>query len=480
MMRPWPRTLTGQLVVAMLAVALVAQVANFYLLVGEQRLANRSQQYGEAIERTARILARLDVETITQTPLRVSRGPAGSGIFIVSANNRASVFSSAIRMRDIEEKLAERLLAAQLAFEAVEIRRVPFEGINRREASQAFERATGQELFHPRRPPDPQGPRRPGMEEMIISVQISPTLWLNGMLPHYPADTITLRAAIGTVLMLVLSGGAIWLLSRRITRPMRDLADAADRLGRGQSSAPLDEAGPADTRRAAEAFNQMQTRLTRLLDTQQTMLRAIGHDLRTPLTALRIRAEDLPAEHGREKIISTLDEMKQMTEEILGWAKDASAVEAVASVDMAAMVESIVDDYADQRQAVTFHDHGQVVGECRRVALRRATRNLIDNALKYGESASVTVLAVGDDVEIRIADKGPGIPAGQLDAVKQPFVRLEGSRSRETGGTGLGLSIVNTVIEAHGGELRLKNMSTGGLEATLVVPQPRDTASSTD
>ena len=327
------------------------------------------------------------------------------------------------------------------------------------------------DVIRPARPPDRNGPPPPGLEEVILSAELEPGIWLNAQKTYYSAIAVSYRIAFFTGGIALLSSLIVWLFARRIARPLKHLAISADRLGRGRTSDKVVEQGPEDVRTAAAAFNQMQDRLTRLLETQRTMLRAVGHDLRTPLTSLRIRADSIPEEHGRDQIISTLDDMKEMTEEILRWARESSGLEAVSSVDIGTLLESLVDDYADLGEPVAYSGaDALVISEVRRVALRRAVQNLIDNALKYGHSAKVSLSSQDAQVIIRVEDEGPGIPADKLEDIPKPFVRLEGSRSKDTGGLGLGLAIVQSVVLAHGGELIFKNLDTRGLSASIVLP----------
>ena len=321
-------------------------------------------------------------------------------------------------------------------------------------------------------PPDAQD-GTPGFEELVVSVQLEPDVWINAAMPHYAAETITTRAAMVTGGLLVVSVIVVLLLTQRIARPLNELATAADSLGRGGSAVVIPEYGPADVKSAAKAFNQMQDRISRLLKTQRQVMRAVGHDLRTPLTVMRIRAESLPPSKDSDRIIATLDEMSVMIEEILSWAKDAAGTEVLAAVDLNAMIASMADDYEDSGKAITFEEADPVIVECRRVSLKRAIQNLVDNALKYAGDATVSLSASDGHVSIHVDDHGPGIPAENLEDVLRPFTRLEDSRSRDTGGLGLGLSIVQSAIEAHGGTLDLSNRDEGGLRATLTLPTAR-------
>ena len=259
---------------------------------------------------------------------------------------------------------------------------------------------------------------------------------------------------------------------RRATAPLRVLSDAAERLGRNVGSPPLPLAGTIETQRASLAFNEMQARLARLIENRTLMLAAISHDLRTELTLLRLRAETVEPAEDRERILATVDEMEGMLTATLSFARESAADEPLKRIDIGALVTSIVDDFGDAGRPVTMTIVAEeAVADVKPIALRRALANLIDNAIKYGAAARVAVEADTARIGIRIDDDGPGIPEDQLARVLQPFVRLETSRSRETGGMGLGLAIAASVADAQGGRLRLVNRPEGGLRATLELPR---------
>ena len=259
---------------------------------------------------------------------------------------------------------------------------------------------------------------------------------------------------------------------RRMTAPLAGLASAADRLGRDVDAPPLPETGSVEMRRASHAFNTMQTRLRRLVDNRTQMLAAISHDMRTQLMLLRLRAETVEGTDERDKLLTTIGEMEGMLAATLSFARDEAANETRRRSDLGALLASIVDDMAEAGLPVTLVQSAEaVIVECKPQALRRAIINLIDNAINYGGSARAALAATSETVEIRIDDTGPGIPEDELTRVVQPFYRLEGSRSRDTGGMGLGLAIAASIVEAHGGELRLANREAGGLRASVVLPR---------
>jgi signal transduction histidine kinase len=204
------------------------------------------------------------------------------------------------------------------------------------------------------------------------------------------------------------------------------------------------------------------------------MLSAIGHDLRTPLASLRIRAETIEPETDRERFIETIDEMTAMVEEILGLARLGHSNEPRQLVDLSALADSVVEEFRGLGKDATFVEAPRTPIEMQVGPVRRLTRNLIDNAVKYGQKAQVSILETASSIGLCVEDEGPGIPPERLTEVLQPFTRLEQSRSRRTGGTGLGLSIADAVARSQGAELILQNRTTGGLRA--VVQWPRNAA----
>lgn len=304
-----------------------------------------------------------------------------------------------------------------------------------------------------------------------VVVEISQKRWLNGVFakPYY-GQIWQAQSMLSITLTVTLLSAIVILIARRIARPMRKLSSAAEALGRGEEVEHLPEEGPEDIRRMAAAFNVMQDRLRRFLSDRTAMLAAIGHDLRTPITSLRLRAEFIKDEDERDKFLATLDEMQSITEVTLSFARQQATGEPTRMVDVTALTESICEDLADLGRDVHFTDTDRTPYRCRPSALRRAIRNLIENAVRYGERARVSVAHQSEELCIIVEDDGPGIPEAEIERAFKPFVRLETSRSRETGGTGLGLSIARTIARSHGGDVVLTNCRTGGLTATVHLP----------
>jgi signal transduction histidine kinase len=276
---------------------------------------------------------------------------------------------------------------------------------------------------------------------------------------------LTLLVLLGTVVVLSL------IAVRWVTGPLSTLAGAAEKLGEDINRPPLPEAGPLEARRAARAFNTMQQRLSRFISDRTRVLAAMSHDLKTPITRLRLRTELLEDETLRAKFSKDLGEMESMVAQTLDFMRDASASEPVQRVDLMALLESMQTDYQDMGNTVEVEGRLDAPFGGRPLALRRCLTNLVDNAIRYGKRALVKAEEAPDRITIRVLDEGPGIPAHELEHAFEPFFRGESSRSRETGGTGLGLGIARNIARAHGGELSLKNRPAGGLEAILTLPR---------
>ncbi len=304
-----------------------------------------------------------------------------------------------------------------------------------------------------------------------LTVELQGGRWLNAAFAKAAYGSIWTQSTVSLAITAVVLTLIAVLVAHRVSRPMRRLAFAAEAFGRGEEIKPLPEEGPTDIRRTAEAFNRMQERLRRFVSDRTSMLAAIGHDLRTPITTLRLRAEFVTDMDMREKILATLDEMQAMTEATLAFAREEATGEPTRVVDLAALAESVCNDLADLGWDVTFAESGKVPYRCRPAAIRRALRNLIENAVRYGGGARVGLALAKDSFEISIEDDGPGIPEEEFERVFVPFFRLEGSRSRTTGGVGLGLSIARTIARGHGGDIELTNLRSGGLRAVIRLPQ---------
>ena len=310
------------------------------------------------------------------------------------------------------------------------------------------------------------------MSMRVFDVQLRDGQWIRisvnpeAETPALPGDLI---AQLLLTLLIVIA--VVMLAVRQATKPLQQLAQAADKLGRDLDTAPLAEGGPAETRQAAQAFNRMQARIKHLIDERARALAAVSHDLRTPLTRLRLRAELVDNEQLREQMAADLDSMAAMLDATLDYLRGLQDSEAARPIDINALLQSLTDDAEVLGKSICVKGVAQAPFTGRLSALRRALQNLIDNAIKYGHSAQMRVEDDATSLRIVVEDTGPGVTATELERVTEPYYRPDTSRNHETGGVGLGLSIVKDIALIHGGELLLSNRPQGGLCATLVLPR---------
>ena len=306
----------------------------------------------------------------------------------------------------------------------------------------------------------------------IVLLRLSDQTWLKFTAERVGSRQSRLPAVL--LSLLVFAGGmsllAIW-VSRRVTAPLGRFAAAASRIGTDVNAPPLTENGPSEIKTAAQSFNRMQERIRRFVEDRTLMLAAISHDLRTVLTRLRLRVEYIDNEEQKSKALADIDDMQTMLNATLSFAREDAAVEETTLVDLSGLVQTICDEKADTGAAVQFGDHPRLVVACRPVAVRRALENLIDNAVTYGQEAVVSLSETDEGVAIDIADRGPGIPTTEHEAVFAPFYRRERSRSRQTGGTGLGLTVARTIARRHGGDVTLLDRPDGGLIVRFMLPR---------
>ena len=326
----------------------------------------------------------------------------------------------------------------------------------------------------------------PNARRLVLSIALAQGEWLNATLRAPPRRSrVSGPAAILTVLGLSLAAVLTVALFyvRRLVRPLRALAAAARAAGRGDRTARVPEEGARELREAAGAFNDMQGRIARFDAERTRTLAAVGHDLRTPITSLRIRAEMLD-DNAREPIIRTLDEMRVMADGLVTFARGEGDGEASERIDLEPFLARLSNERGvafvagtpgseGKRTKAARRDEAQADGAitvvARPVALRRAIGNLIDNALRYAGSARVFLARNSSSAVITVEDEGPGIPPEHIEAMMDPFARGEASRSAETGGAGLGLAIARAILRSHGGTLELTNRAEGGLRASVTL-----------
>lgn len=524
-----PRTVRGWFVLIVLGALIVSQLASVALLASQQTFLRSALHEAEAFRRTAGIvsLAKDADEKTRQTIEETASGPSflvrfGSAPLVAEEQRNARLSRALARSTDTDAddvRVAWEDAFQTFRFEQFEERVdgrhtiiitgngptvVPIETVER------MRRLKMSKHPHvmPPEPPEPVppvppippvvavAPAAPGTggpdwvfattppaaaarenapDRLDISVAMGPALWLNvSALPPAVPSMMWPMILTGVLAVVLVAFAAVW-AAGRVARPIAGLTAAAERLGRGDALFLAPEEGPQDVRAAASAFNTMAARLRRLIEDQRALLSAVGHDLRTPIASLRIRTELIKDPELQGRMLSSLSEMERLTEAALAAARGGESGEPTRPVDLPSLIEAVCDDLADTGSPVTFATLPAARVEGRASELRRALRNLIENGVRYGERARVS-MATGDGfVEISVDDDGPGIPDDKLNHVTKPFVRLEESRSVETGGHGLGLTIARAIVERHGGDLMLRNRSEGGLRATLKLPLAKPT-----
>ena len=318
------------------------------------------------------------------------------------------------------------------------------------------------------------GPRE---GRLVIGMRLPDGAWLT--VPNFAPAPRPWHSQTFLIAFLLMTAAAalltVWAV-RRLTAPVRTLAAAAEALGR-DVNAPmlLPEDGPSELATAARAFNTMSARIRRFVQDRTEMLTAIGHDLRTPITRLKLRAEFMDDEEQRRKMLADLEEMEAMIAATLAFGRDATPTEPVSPLDLPELLRTVLDEAGDARPETNaklgYEGPAKLTVRARPLALKRAFANLVANALCYGGSARVRLLPPERAfLTVEVEDDGPGIPPQELDRVFEPFHRLEGSRNRETGGVGLGLPIARNILRAHGGDVTLANRPMGGARATVLLP----------
>ncbi len=443
---PWPRSLSGQIALLIALALFVAQAVNFALLYQGHAQLMQQTVVGPAVTRYVDAAERLN----RGQPLEDNRPGR------IELVPESPVFPKAPHSPPIENAIRAGLRDAGMGDLRIETE------------------------IRPVRPDDPGLERfgRPRAERlrrsgavMIVAMELPGRGWLvvHAPWPHSDGWLFLQLAGQTLILYVVLLLPMLW-ATQRISRPLRELAEAARRFRPGHNSADVRESGPPDVRAVIAAHNALQQRVTAMLDEKDRMLGAIGHDLRTPLAALRVRIESVEDEADRARMADTIEEMNRTLDDILSLARLGRPSEAETDVDLAALVDAVAEDFVDLGQPVSFLPTERLTLKLRPSLMRRAVRNLIENAVKYGGQAEVRVERSAHAAIVVVADNGPGIPADRLDAVFDPFTRLESSRNRDTGGIGLGLALARAIAREAGGDITLANRPGGGLDARLTLP----------
>ncbi|AJP74390.1 sensor histidine kinase [Sphingomonas hengshuiensis] len=462
MRRFLPTSLAGQIALLVAIALFVAQAINFGMLLRERHGMRFAQFIVPTVTRLADASERMtSVDEAGRPPLRAARD--GGRSFRSDPRTRieiheANPIAADARSRpDIEEDVRRGLKESGIDFGRVIASVQPIEPDApqlRRMSPMRAERL-----------------RRLGAE-LQIAVEIPGKGWLatNSPWPRVEGSLMWQLLA-QTLILYVCVLIPVLLAGRRIAAPLRALATAARGFRPGDGAPPLEERGPGDVRAVIGAYNALGLRVNAMIDEKDRMLGAIGHDLRTPLAALRVRIESVEDDDDRNRMADTIDEMNRTLDDILSLARLGRPSEPATDVDMAALIDAVVEDFRDIGNDVSFEESPRLKMRMRPSLMRRAVRNLIENAVKYAGAAEVRLLPGETTVAIEVADRGPGIPADKLTAVFDPFTRLETSRNRDTGGIGLGLALARAIVSDAGGQITLANRAGGGLLATITLPR---------
>lgn len=446
--------LKSQLLLLLLAALAASQIISFMLFFDERRLAVRAALGQETAGRTVNT-----VQLLESTP------PGQH------ADVLRSVRSPAVAFQIAAEPAVSRADDRNVAGIAAEIRAGLDNGRDR-DIRSAIREASGLPMLSMHRMHDRMHGPAGDTKALALSVQLQNGGWLNVLTAfHRPPPQWAWPSVVSMALMAVAIVVIVWFSVRRIARPLEALAQAADRFGRGGTVEPVSVTGPADVRMVTEAFNIMQERLAMFVEERTQTLAALSHDLRSPLTALRLRTESLEDGEDREALVRSVVELQKMVEAALEFAKGVGANETLETTDVVALVRDVVDEFALMGKQVEISEAQPTTVELRRAAVKRALRNLIDNAIRYGRQPKVSLTSDRAHVWLVVEDEGPGIPPAELDRVLRPFERLETSRNRNTGGAGLGLAIVQSIVQAHGGVMEIQNKAGNGLRVGLGLPR---------
>lgn len=440
-LRLWPRSLVGQLVFAVAVVLFLAQAINFALLARGQRQQLLAHGGGMAV---ARIIDAVDRDRRARTNIPVLDQPRERAQRLIVSDQPPPIPEGSVAMPDLALYVSGLLGEAGVHAVSVDAWAVP-------------------------QRPRAQRANLPG-RIVVVSARVGDRYF--AVRSRIPAAGGRLQGFLlwQTLSLYMVLLVPIMLIAWRAAAPLRDLTRAARSHPAARDAPPLEEAGPSDVRDLISAFNAFRASIAAMLAEKDRMLGAVGHDLRTPLASLRVRIEQVDDERLRGKMVASIDEMAAMLTDILALARSGAGTEMRERIAIAALMDELAADYREQGSDVTVDPvPGPAAAMARPMLLRRALRNLIDNALSYGARARLSVRLADGRVQIIVSDDGPGLTDAQIAALVEPFARGEESRNRATGGAGLGLSIARDIAEGEGGALTLRTRAQGGLDAVITL-----------
>ncbi|PPI83764.1 sensor histidine kinase [Marinobacter maroccanus] len=470
-MRLWPRRAGGQLALLLILVLLVAQIITIVILAGERQGALRSASLEHVLQRVA------DGYTLADTtdPERQERILRALSSPTLRLSIDSAPYLTEDRASGMTRRLAEELdlpmAQVRTAMEADEDDCLPDRDEHRDRERHDDEDDEHHEYEEHRDGDDHRDDRHECPPVLAVSLALSSGQWFNARARPPAPSWLWLKATLTSVgITAVLLTLTLLLAVRRILRPMNELSRAAHAFGRGEK-VRIPEKGPEDVREVTRAFNQMQDQVGRAQEDRARLLAALAHDLRTPITSMRLRVEMLPEGEDRDRLLASLMEMQHLAEATLDFIRG-TTTEKHRRYDLATLLDSLCGDLQEMGLAVHCQDSPRCVLQGQPEAVKRALRNLIENAVNYGEQAEVMLETRESEAVVTIVDQGPGIPEAERERVFEPFYRLEHSRNRETGGAGLGLAIARTLIRGMGGEVRLGAGPGGqGLQVSVTLPK---------
>jgi len=447
--RLMPRSLTGQIALLVALALFVAQAINFALILRERRATRFEQITAPAITRVVD-----GAERIRDGRFREAPEGRRWRLRLESAN---PIPPGLPRRIDVEDGIRQAMRESNIAIGQIVTGLKPISPTDPRFARMNVLRAERMKRWG---------------GELTVAVELPGKGWLvlTSGWPRNDRDVIWRLIAQTLIIYAIVLIPVLW-VGHRVARPLRKLASAAREFHPAAPGDPIEERGPGDVRAVIAAYNLMSRRVTAMLDEKDQMLGAIGHDLRTPLAALRVRIESVEDDEDRARMADTIDEMNRTLDDILSLARLGRPSEPPTETDLSALIDAVVDDFRELGHPVDYQDGQRLIVRLRPALMRRAVRNLIENAVKYGNGGEVLLTSDPAQVRIEVADRGPGIPAEQLAAVFDPFTRLDPSRNRTTGGVGLGLTLARAIVREAGGDIALANREGGGLSATITLPR---------
>ncbi|MFM6951258.1 MAG: ATP-binding protein [Novosphingobium sp.] len=461
-MRLWPRSLQGQLLLAVALALLLGQTINGALLYRAQAERREAQLLHTV---AFRLYGALRDDDDAELPRRFRRPPAEGMMPGLPGSHEGAaprILPGDERLIEQEEDLREALASQGITLKSVQVlrRNVGVDPVAQRRLERRLRRGEVGRL-----------------PESVIVAAVrreadGPWAVARVLVPPPPARPL-LGLMVQTLVIYALLVGAIALILQRLTKPLKALTRRVEHFAATRdASDPMAPAGPADVRRLIAAHTALEGRIAALLDEKDVMLGAIGHDLKTPLAALRVRIESVEDEAERAKMAATIEDIARSLDDILSLARVGRPGDPLELTDLTALTVQVVEEFEDMGEAVSFAGAERVTLPLRPTWLRRALRNLISNALRHGSGTAQVSLARGlASVTITVEDDGPGIAEGEIERMLEPFIRGEPSRNRGTGGAGLGLTLARAIAEQHGGSLKLANRSGGtGLSASLTLP----------